>query len=453
MTGGITGKILRVNLYGHTYAVEDLSERYLKDYLGGDGLGSRILYDEAPPGVGALEPDNRLIVAAGPLCGTRVQAACTHSFITKSPATGFTVITTRSNGYFGPRLKFSGYDALVIEGKSDNPVVLFIDDGIPRFIDASDIWGKKVAESQDIITARLGNSKISVDCIGPAGENQVPIACVVSDKHHVAARGGAGAVMGSKNLKAIAVCGTRDVPIADNARFDEKAKLWRKMNMESSAGQARAKYGTAASLGKYYQIGDLPIRNFTTGVLEGYENLTGEKIIENYFHKHKTCFGCSLAHTKELKFRVGDRDEFAEMPEYECLAAWGSNIGSTDVVGVLRCTAACDDNGIDSLEASTAISMAMECVEKGLLAPNDMDGVELRFGNWKAASEMIDKIARKEGFGRILAEGGKRAAEMIGRGAENFVAHVKGMSIPMHDFRALLGLCPPVRGRKLRTLA
>jgi aldehyde:ferredoxin oxidoreductase len=439
MTGGINGETLRVNLCDKTFVIEEISKKYVKDYLGGDGLGSKILYDEVMPGVDALEPDNRLIVAAGPLCGTHVQSACTHSLITKSPITGFTIITSRCNGYFGPRLKFSGYDALVIEGASSNPVILFIDDGIPRFIDASDTWGKGVRESCHLITKRLGKTEISIDCIGPAGENQVPIACVVSDNQHVAARGGVGAVMGSKKLKAIAVCGTKKVIISDKDRFSENSKLWRKMNMESPSAQVRAKYGTAGSLGLTYGVGDLPIRNFTTGILAGYEKLTGEYIIDKHFYKHETCFSCTLAHNKKIKIRVENHDEIFELPEYECLAAWGSNIGSTDLIGVVRCTDACDDNGIDSLEASTAISMVMECVEKGLLKANDLDGIELKFGNWESALQMIHKIAKKDGFGKILAEGGKRAAEFIGHGAENFVAHVKGMSIPMHDFRALWG--------------
>lgn len=439
MIGGIMGKTLRVDLSDKTFKVEELSKKYLKDYLGGDGLGSKILYDEVTPGVGALEPDNRLIIAAGPLCGTPAQSACNHSIITKSPTTGFTNITSRCNGHFGPRLKFSGYDGLIIEGASDKPVLLFINDESPQIIEASDIWGKGVRESHDVIVKRFGDAKISIDCIGPAGENQVRIACVVSDKNHIAARGGVGAVMGSKKLKAIAVCGKQKIPISDEDRFKEKSKLWRKMNMESPAALARAKYGTAAALGLFYEVGDLPIRNFTTGVLLEYENLKGEEIIEKYFYKHETCFSCTLAHNKKLKIKIGDADEIVEMPEYECLAAWGSNIGSTDVVGTVRCTDACGDNGIDSLEASSAISMAMECVDKGLITINDLDGIDLRFGNWGAALQMINKIAKKEGFGKILAEGGKRAAEFIGQGAENFVAHVKGMSIPMHDFRALWG--------------
>ncbi len=439
MFGGIMGKILRVDLSEKTFRVEDYPGKYLKDYLGADGLGSKIVYDEVPPGVGALDPENRLVVAAGPLCGTSAQSACNHSIITKSPITEFTMITSHSNGNFGPRLKFSGYDALIIQGASDYPVMLYINDGSPEFLDASDLWGKGAWESNDRITQRLGDPKISADCIGPAGENLVRIACVVSDKYHVAGRGGIGAVMGSKKLKAIAVKGTQKIPIADEGRFAEKSKAWRKMNMENSGAQARAKFGTAAGLGLFYEVGDLPIKNFTTGILPGYEKLRGEEIIEKYFFKHESCFSCSLAHNKKLKIKVGEEDEILEMPEYECLAAWGSNIGSTDVLGAVKCSDACDDNGMDALEASTAISMAMECVDKGLLKAKDLDGIDLRFGNWEAALQMIHKMARKEGFGKILAEGGLRAAEWIGQGAENFVAHVKGMSIPMHDFRALWG--------------
>jgi len=433
------GKILRVTLSDKTFNVEDLSVKHLKDYLGGDGLGSKILYDEVPPGIGALEPENRLIFAAGPLCGTAAQSACTHSIITKSPVTGFTNITSRCNGYFGPRLKFSGFDALVVEGASESPVLLFIDNGTPKLIDASDIWGMGVWKCHEAIIERLGNPRVSIDCIGPAGENGVRIASVISDKYHVAARGGVGAVMGSKKLKAIAVFGTQKIPVSDIARFEEKSKLWRKMNMENPGAQARARYGTAAGLGMFYEVGDLPIKNFTSGVLAGYEKLRGEEIIEKYFYKNESCHSCSLAHIKKLKIRIAETDEIVEMPEYECLAAWGSNIGSTDVIGTVRCTDACDDNGIDSLEASTAISMTMECVEKGLITANELDGIDLRFGNWEAALQMIHKIGKRDGFGKILAEGAKRAAEFIGGGAENFVSHVKGMSIPMHDFRALWG--------------
>lgn len=439
MTYGIRGKTLRVNLSNGSIKEEALSAKYLLEYIGGDGLGAKILYDEVPPGVGAFDPENRLIFAAGPLTGTKAQAACMHSVITKSPATGFTIINARANGFWGARLKFSGFDGIVFEGQAKTPIYLYVSHGKAEIRDAGHLWGLGAWATDGQLHKDLGTKSLSIDAIGEAGENLVRIACIVSDKHHIAGRGGVGAVMGSKNLKAVVVEGDENVPLANPELFNELAKKWRKANAESVPGQSRAKYGTAASLALYYSFGDLPVRNFTTGIFSEYQRLTGEEIIEKYFYKHETCWSCSLAHNKKLKFETPAGIEICKMPEHECLAAWGSNIGSSDVLGATRCTDACNDHGLDALDASTAVSMAMECMEKGILSKEDLGGIDLRFGDWESALEMIHKMAKKEGFGEVLAEGGKRAAERIGKGAENLVAHIKGMSIPLHDFRALWG--------------
>ncbi len=439
MSYGIKGKTLRVNLSRGEIKEENLSEKYLLRYIGGDGLGARILYDEVPPGTGPLDPENRLIFAAGPLVGTRAQSACMHSVITKSPVTGFTVINSHANGFWGARLKFSGFDAIIFEGQSPTPVYLYVSDGKAEIRDASDLWGLGVWAADDQIHKELGKDSLSVDAIGEAGENLVRIACIVSDRYHIVARGGVGAVMGSKKLKAVAVRGGENLTVAHPELFDQLVQQWRKANRGSDGGLLRSKFGTAGSLELFHSFGDLPVRNFTSGVFPSYPELTGQDIIEKYFHKHETCWSCSLAHNKKLKFETPGGVEIREMPEYECLAAWGSNIGSSNVYGAALCTDACDDHGLDSLEASTAVSMAMECTEKGMLSKEDTKGIDLRFGDWEAALEMIHQIARKEGFGQVLGEGAKRAAERVGKGAENFVVHVKGMSIPMHDFRGLWG--------------
>lgn len=439
MNYGITGKTLRVNLSNGSIKEENLSAKYLLQYIGGDGLGSKILYDEVPSGIGALDPENCLIFAAGPLTGTKAQSACMHSIITKSPITGFTVINSHANGFWGPRLKFSGFDAIVFEGKASTPVYLNLSNGKAEIKDASYLWGLGAWATDERIHKELGIKSLSIDTIGEAGENLVRIACIVSDKYHLAARGGVGAVMGSKNLKAVVVHGDEKLTLADPERFQEIVERWRKANKESDGGKLRGQFGTAGSLELFHSFGDLPVRNFTTGVFPEYSKLTGQDIVEKYFYKHETCWSCSLAHNKKLKFETPTGIEVREMPEYECLAAWGSNIGSSDVFGATLCTDACDDHGLDSLETSTAISMVMECIDKGILSKEDLGGINLQFGNWEAALEMIHQIAKKEGFGAVLAEGAKRAAERIGNGAENFVAHVKGMSIPMHDFRGLWG--------------
>jgi aldehyde:ferredoxin oxidoreductase len=439
MFHGITGKTLRVNLSKGTIKDEALSVTYLPYYLGGDGLGARILYDEVPPGVTALEPENKLVFAAGPLVGTKAQSACMHSVITKSPITGFTMTHSHANGFWGARLKFSGFDAIVFEGMASTPVYLYVSGGKAELRDASHLWGLGTQATHERLLKELNLQSLSIDTIGEAGENLVRISSIVSDKTHIAARGGCGAVMGSKRLKAVVVQGDGGVTLANPQLFGDLAKKWRKLNNESDGAKLRGQFGTAGSLELYHSFGDLPTRNFTTGVFPEYGDLTGQEIIGKYFHKHETCWSCSIAHDKKLKFETPTGFEIRGMPEYECLAAWGSNIGSSDVFGATLCTDACDDHGLDSLEATTAISMAMECVNKGILSKEELGGLDLRFGNWEAALEMIHQIARKERFGEVLAEGAKRAADRIGNGAENLVAHVKGMSIPMHDFRGLWG--------------
>jgi len=440
MNNGIRGRILRVNLSNWSLKEEDLSAKYLLPYIGGDGLGAKILYDEVPPGVGPFDPENRLIFATGPLTGTTAPSACMHSVITKSPATGFTIMNSHANGFWGSRLKFAGFDGIIFEGKAPSPVYLYVSDGKAEIRDARHLWGLGVWVTDERIRKEIPKDSLSVDAIGEAGENLVRIACIVSDKYHIAARGGVGAVMGSKNLKAVVVQGdSSGLPLADPELFKEVTKKWRKANQGSDDAKFRAQFGTAGSLELFHSFGDLPVRNFTTGIFPEYQRLTGQEIIGKYFHKNETCWSCSIAHNKKLKFETSSGTEIRELPEYECLAAWGSNIGSADPFGAILCTDACDDHGLDSLEAGTAVSMAMECIEKGILSKEDLGGIDLRFGNWEAALEMIHKIAKKEGFGALLAEGAKRAAESIGKGAENSVAHVKGMSIPMHDFRGLWG--------------
>jgi len=439
MSYGIKRKTLRVNLSNGEMKEEELSEKYLSQFIGGDGLGAKILYDEVPPGVGALDAGNRLVFAAGPLAGTRAQSACMHSVITKSPITEFTIMNSHGNGFWGPRLKFAGFDAIIFEGKAPSPVYLFVSNGKAEMRGANHLWGLGAWATDDMLRRELGIKSVSIDTIGEAGENLVRIACIVSDKYHILARGGTGAVMGSKRLKAVVVQGKESLTLANSELFYELVRKWRKANEDSDGGRLRAQFGTAGSLELFHSFGDLPIRNFTTGIFPEYKKLTGQEIISKHFHKHETCWSCSLAHNKKLRFEVLGGSEIREMPEYECLAAWGSNIGSPDVLGAVLCTDACDDHGMDSLEASTAISMVMECIDKGLLSKDDLGGIDLRFGNWEAALEMIHEIAKKEGFGKLLGEGAKKAAEKIGKGAGNFVSHVKGMSIPMHDFRGLWG--------------
>jgi aldehyde:ferredoxin oxidoreductase len=440
MIGGITGKILRVDLSKATCAEETYQQEYLRKYVGGDGLAARILYDEVHPGVSALDPENRLVISAGPLAGTRVQAACNISVASKSPVTGFTIYNSHSNGFFAPMLKFSGYDAIIVQGKAEALVYLWIHDGQSEIRDAGQLRGKDTSEVPAILKAELREPKLRCMVVGPAGENGVVMASIVNDNCHVNARGGLGMVMGSKNLKAIVVYGRQKLRIADESRFRKLSYLWRTKNMESPTIQRWSRYGTAGDVGFIYQMGDYPIKNWSTGVLEGCERLSGQYMVDNMLKRHTSCWGCSIAHSKLIELRYG---AFAgiecEMPEYEITSAWGANIGVTDPTVVAKANDMCDKYGLDGLGTSNAISFAMECYEKGLITKEDTGGIDLRFGNFEAALQMIDMIAQRQGFGGILAKGTASAAAYIGGGSEKFAVLIKNMPIPMHDYRAAWG--------------
>ena len=437
---GMLGRVLRVDLSTGEIKEEKLTEEDLLKWVGCDALAAKILYDEVPPGIPPLDPENRLIVMTGPLTGTAVQSACMHSMTFKSPATGFTVGHAHAMGRFGPMLKFSGYDGLIIVGKASKPVYLWISDGKAEIREAESLWGKDTFETEDVLRQELEKPKLACDSIGPAGENLSTMACVTHDKGHILARGGAGAVMGSKNLKAIAAYGTRKVPVANEQDFKKLAKEWREANMSAPLTKNLAKYGTNVVFGPLYICGDVPIMNYTRGVLPGYEKLLGENYIDNMLKRNVSCWGCTIAHNKVLELKGGVYEgQECEMPEYEIVAAWGSLIGVTDptvppVLGEL-----CDRYGLDSLDTGNAVAFAMECFEKGLITKDDTDGIELNFGDHEAARQMIEKIAKREGFGSVLANGTMRAAERIGKGSEKFVVHVKNMALPMHDHRAFWG--------------
>ena len=440
MPGGIAGKILWIDLSHGLLEERPFPEEYLRKYIGGDGLGARILYDEVPPGVKPHDPEAVLVFSAGPLAGTPVQAGCNYSVAALSPLTETTVYNSHSSGYFAPNMKRAGYDAIVVRGKAEKPVFLWIHDGEVELRNAANLRGKDTWETEDIIKRELGEPKVSCACIGPAGENQVKMAAIVNDRSHLAARGGLGAVMGSKNLKAIAVLGTGKVPVAYEKRFMELAREWRKQNMASKPVQNLAKYGTANMMEGVYSIGDLPIKNWSTGVFEGWEKLGGRYMVDKMFKRHITCWGCTVAHCKLLELKDGAfAGEECEMPEYEMTAAMGSNIGVGDPTVVAKGTEKLDKLGLDGLGASCVIGFLMECYEKGLVTKNDVDGLELKFGNYEAAFELIDRIANRRGIGDILAEGPVRTAEWVGKGSEKYIIHVKGMPLPMHDHRSRWG--------------
>lgn len=438
MYKGIMGKILRIDLSSTTISEEQYSDQYIEKYVGGDGLAARVLYDEIPPGIGSLDPENVLVISVGPLGGTGVQASCNYSVATKSPLTGFTIYNAHSNGNFARQLKFAGFDALIVKGAAQKPVFLWINEGKAEIRDADFLWGMETGDTEESLKKRLGQPKLSCMSIGPAGENRVLISGIVNDRGHLAGRGGVGAVMGSKNLKAIAVYGTGKVPIANPEQFSSLADEWRNMNVSNQAAQAFHKFGTAVLVNGYI-LGDLPIKNWSQGMLEGWENLKGENIIEKMLKKHTTCPSCTLAHTKLLELKDGVFSGECELPEFEMLVAMGSNIGVTDPTVAAKGTELADRYGLDGLGLTNVLGFAMECYEKGLITKEDTGGLDLKFGNWEAAFQMMEKIVRREGLGDILADGPVRAAAYIGKGSDKFIVHVKGMPLPMHDHRSAYG--------------
>ncbi len=436
------GQILRIDLSQEKSEIQSLPQELFRQYIGADGLASKVMYDELPLGVSPLGPENIIVISAGPLAGTKVQSSCTLSITAKSPSTGFTMYASHCNGTFARMLKFAGYDAIVVKGQSARPVYLLVTGNGVEIRDAAAAWGKNTDDTEDRLKKEVNLPGASCLCIGPAGENLAQQAAVVTDKTHVAARGGIGAVLGSKKLKGIVCFGQRPVPIDNIQKLDECSKKWRELNTSLAWPQKLSKYGSAALVDMAYPIGDLPIKNWTHGILDGWEKLRGQNIIENMamLKRHTTCPSCTLAHTKELVLK-GNTYEGQECkhPEFEMLVAMGSNLGITEPDQVCKGAEYLDKLGLDGLATSNAIALTMECFEKGLISSERLGGLRPTWGNHSAAMELSRQIAFREGFGEILADGSLRAAEYIGQGAEDFVVQVQGMPLPMHDHRSCWG--------------
>lgn len=432
------GRILRVNLSKSDTNIQDLDKNMVKDYIGGEGFATRIISHELPTGVDPLDPEALIALMTGPLTGTSLPGAATYVVASKSPATGFTLTVSRSQGFFAPELKFAGYDGIVIEGRAENPVYLKVFEDSVEIRDASLIWGKDTYETEDIIRDELADPGTKVASIGPAGENMVLVSAIVNERYHAAARGGLAAVWGSKNLKAIAVRGSNKVPIADEEKFREVYREWREYLNSNPGRYERNKYGTAGAVLSCYEFGDLPIKNFSRGVLKGYEKLSGQYIRESgMVIRDLTCFACPVAHDKLIKIKEGPyANQTFVQPQYEDVAALGSDIGVTDIGAVAYCTELCNRLGLDVIAAGNAVAFAKECYERGILNKEDTDGLDLRWGNHTDAAELLRRIAGREGLGKILAMDVKRASEHIGKGSEKYAVHIKGMASIMHDFRA-----------------
>ncbi|MFH1032019.1 MAG: aldehyde ferredoxin oxidoreductase family protein [Chloroflexota bacterium] len=438
MPNGYTGKILRVNLSSGSITTETPPDNFYRHYLGGEGLIAYFLLKEVPKGVDPLGPQNKLIFAAGPITGAPVGGSGRNSIGAKSPLTeGFG--EADAGGYWGAELKMAGFDAIIIEGKAEKPVYLFIQDGEAKIKDASHLWGMKTLECQNAIRQELGDSLIKVAQIGPAGENLVRFACVVNDLDAFAGRTGLGAVMGSKKLKAVACRGRQRLSLANKEAVAEIAR-WIRDNTPVNANYLRD-HGTAGNVSAFSKDGGLPTNNFQQGSFADADKITGRLMTETILVKRRGCFACPIQCKREVKvdepFIV---DPQYGGPEYETIAAIGSNCGVGDLKTVAKGSEMTAAYGVDSISCGMAISFAMECFERGLLTKKDTGELDLKFGNGAAMMEMIERIALRKGLGDVLAEGVVRASKKLGKATEEFALHVKGQELPMHEPRWKQGL-------------
>ncbi len=435
---GYMGKVLRVDLTQGLIREEPLEAEVAGKYLGGTGLGVEYLYHEVPPGVEWDDPENRIIMASGPMGGTPVAGTGTFSLVTKGPMTNLGV-STQANGFWAAFIKSAGYDAVIIQGQSPRWVYLHIADGKTELRDATSLLGKDTWEMEDAVRQDLGSrGRLSVFGIGPAGEHRVRFAVVAGDQGHICSKNGCGAVMGAKRLKAVAVTrGQQAVPVHDKALLREKAKTLLQ-DAETAKGGRLYKWGTGGVFSPYALAGILPVRNYSTNVFPEHEQMNAEYIRGHFEHRNKPCWACGLVHTKYMKVTEGPYTGYeGEEPEYECMAAWGPVIGNTDPGAVVMLTDVTDRLGMDVNEAGWLVAWVMECYEKGILTRNDLDGLDMRWGNAEAAKAMLERISRREGVGNLLAEGVRRASEQIGGDAPKMGVYVlKGATPRGHDHRA-----------------
>jgi aldehyde:ferredoxin oxidoreductase len=426
---GYNGKMLRVNLTKKTVKDEALSEELCRKYLGGAGFVAHYLWKELKAGIDPLGPDNKLIFALGPVSGIVIPGAARNCIGAKSPLSKG-IAKSESGGFWMAELKRAGYDGIIIEGKAEKPVYLWVQDGKASIRDASQLWGKEALETETAIRAELGDEQIHVAMIGPAGEKMVRFACIMEGCHDAAGRGGLGAVMGSKNLKAIAVRGHNLPPMADADKIKE-------VRQQMNHPYPHSLFGTGGpDMLNGEATGDLPTRNFRDSAFPAVAQIHGGVLKDTIRVGMEGCFACQVRCKKVVKLEEPYKiDPAYGGPEYETLASLGSNCGVEDLKAISKGNERCNAYSLDTISTGSVISFAMECYENGLLTKKDTGGLELKFGNAEAMLKAIDLIAKREGIGDQLAEGTARLSEKIGKGSKDFALHTKGLEPGMHEPR------------------
>ena len=426
------GKVLCVDLSRDKCTSVGLEKDLAYRFLGGIGFAVKKLYDMVELNTNPYSPENVLIFAAGPFNGTIWPASSRYEVAAKSPATGF-IGYSNSGGYFGPWMKYAGFDMIIIKGRSNRPTYLYIENGKAFLKDASDIWGFDTWETTNVLSEAHGD--VQVACIGQAGENLVRYAGIVHAKHRLAARSGIGSVMGSKRLKAVVLKGDTPVMVAEPEKLYELAREVSEKIDKYPGTSIKKKYGTSALVNLMNSIGRLPSYNHKTGVYKDAELINGDSMLRYSVGLHG-CYSCRTPCKNVLKIKWKNREYIGEAPEYETLCSLGSRVGNSSMKHIIWFGWLCDRYGLDSISAGCSIAFAMELWEKGIIDSKDTGGLKMEWGNLEAIERVIDQIAFRKGFGDLLAEGVMRAAKKIGRGSERYAMHVKGLEIPAQDGRA-----------------
>jgi aldehyde:ferredoxin oxidoreductase len=433
--GGYTGKILRIDLSNQSVKEEAVSEELARNYLGGTGFAIKYLYDELKPGTPALDKDNKLIFAVGPLTATGASCSSRMAVVAKSPLTNAMGMAL-AGGHFPAEMKKAGYDMIIIEGKAEKPTYIAIKDGKVRFRSAKKLKGMMTTDTQLFIKEELGDHNYRIACIGPAGERFVPMACIVNE-HRAAGRKGLGAVMGSKNLKAIAVRGNKRPAIADAAKFKEARQVMNKAMKDSEVLYSGfSKNGTPMIIDDMSKMGIFSTKNWAaTGEIDMVKEI-GHDAQHDMIITKAHCADCPVGCSQVKLVNEGPFAGYlSEGPEFETTYSLGSTVGVTYLPAIIAADRICDEYGLDTMSAGVTIGFAMELYERGILTKKDTDGLELKFGNYEAMIEMLRRIAYQEGLGALLSQGTKKAAEKIGQGSEAYAMNVKGLELPAYDIR------------------
>ena len=459
MIGGYNGKILNVDLTTRTITEETLGEEDARLFIGTYGLGARLLYSRMKAGVDPLSPEAIFGFVTGPLTGTGALFGGRFSVVCKSPVNnGWN--DANCGGKFGPEMKKAGYDVILIKGKANKPVYLWLKDGHAELRDASHLWGRDCPETEDLIAQELGDAKVSSCVIGPPGENISWMAAIINDKHRALGRGGVGAVMGSKNLKAVTARGTLKVPVADDARLRELNRtITNLMKNGPEAGILLGFGQQGTSMGNQYAVmsGDLPVKNWTGAGTIDFKGETLEigAIDGKYKYKRYACSNCPLGCGADYDIKGADLPVGkSHRPEYETWGAFGGLVKNEDPEVVLKCNHLCNCYGLDTISTGATIAWAIECFENGLLTATETDGLELKWGNGPAIVAMTQAIAENKGFGKVLANGSRAAAKALNRGFD-YLVEVRGIELPMHDPKYNPGygrtyVTDPVPGRHVK---